>query len=268
MSLNKNNSTPVHRPFVWALKSVFVAAAVLCFMAPRVAADLPSYTEPIQKPPPVCEADTPASLAIRDCSKLLRSEDTDPQQRVQVYTHRGYAWLKEEEPLAAISDFTRAIELDPSHENALKGRARSHENLEKYVEAIEDWTRLIDLNKTDPDVYLQRGKIYHLAGKHELAVADFSHVLELDKKNLEGLVGRAVAFESLERFESALSDFATAITIDDKFIPAFVARGEFWQRRGDTKKAIADYQRALELNSINLKVRQALKKLGVFWIYP
>ena len=251
------------------IASAMAVLFLLCQMPPNAAADLPSYTEdPAPQAEPECEPDTPASLAIRDCSKLLGSNETDPRLRVRVYTMRGYAWLKEEEPIAAISDFTRAIELDATNISAIKGRARSYESLKKYDEALADWTNLIALRPKDTGVHRERGYLYQLAGQHELAIKDFTQALELDKNSMASLVGRAVSLESLERFDEALTDFETVIRTNSKFIPAYVARGEFWERRGNTQKAIADYQKALELNSINLKVRQALKRLGVFWVYP
>lgn len=48
------------------------------------------------------------------------------QEQVRIFTMRGYAWLREEEPIAAISDFPRAIDIDPDNVSALKGRARSY----------------------------------------------------------------------------------------------------------------------------------------------
>ncbi len=216
-----------------------------------------------------CKPDTPAALKIPGCSKMLGSDEVDPKLRVRVYTMRGYAWLTEEEPIAAVSDFSRAIELDASNVSALKGRARAHEILKQYDKAIEDWSSLVAHNPEDPDFLRERGYAHHLAGQYELAVADFTHVLTaIDDKNLDSLVGRAQAFEKLGRFEETEADFETALKINEKYIAAYIARGAYWERRRATNKAIDDYQTALRLNSINLHVRQALQRLGMYWVYP
>ncbi len=240
------------------------AAAALCWATAAIAGGLPSYTEQPQPPPAAeCEPDTPAYYAIRGCSALLGSPDTDPQTRIRIFTMRGYAWLKEEEPTAAISDFTRAIRLDTTNASAITGRARAHDQLKQYQEAAADWTRLINLNSKDPEPYRQRAYTYHLDGKFELAVADFTRVLELDKKHLDGRIGRALAYDAMDKLPEALDDFDKAIKVDARSPAVFQARAEMWDRRKENKKAIADYEASLRLNSINLKIRQALQRLGV-----
>lgn len=246
-----------------------IAAGALCWATAAFAGGIPSYTEQAAPPPAAqCEPDTPAYHAIRGCSALLGSPDTDPETRVRIFNMRGYAWLKEDEPVAAVSDFSRAIKLDETNISALTGRARAHEQLQQYSEATADWTRLVKLNPGNPEFYRQRANSYHLQGKYELAVADFTRVLELDEQSLEGHVGRALAYDAMDKLPEALADFESAIKVDARSPAVFQARAEMWDRRKENKKAIADYEQSLRLNSINLKIRQALQRLGVSHPYP
>ncbi|MBU1211584.1 MAG: hypothetical protein KJ587_09975 [Alphaproteobacteria bacterium] len=250
------------------LKYACTIAAFALLATHASAAGLPSYTEPVKPHAYECEPDTPAYQAIRGCSNLLGSPDTDPQMRIRIYTMRGYAWLKEEEPLAAVSDFSRAIQLDASNASAIKGRARAFEILKQYGDAIEDWTRLIAAKPSEPENYRERAYAYHLNGNYKLAVADFTAVLKLDEKNIDSWIGRANAYDALDKLPDALADFDSAIKLDATYPAVFTARAEMWDRRGENLKAIADYQESLKLNSINLKVRQALQRLGISHPYP
>lgn len=250
------------------LKFAFAITGFIWLATQASAAELPSYTEPAQPPASDCETDTPAYQAIRGCSNLLGQPDTDPRMRIRIYTMRGYAWLKEEEPLAAVSDFSRAIQLDASNASAIKGRARAFEILKQYSDAIEDWTRLIAAKPSEPDYYRERAYTYHLNGEYKLAVADFTSVLKLDEKNIDSWIGRANAYDAMDKLPEALADFEGAIKVSADNPAIFTARAEMWDRRGENLKAIADYSTSLRLNSINLKVRQALQRLGISHPYP
>lgn len=253
------------------------AASLIISFSPVLAEDIPSYTggagipSYTEKKAPSdseCDADTPAYKAIRNCSSVLGSPETDPQTRVRIYTMRGYAWLKEEEPLAAVSDFSRAIRIDPANASAITGRARAFEQMKQYPDAIENWTMLIKLKPYNPAAYRERAYAYHLDGKYQLAVEDFSRVLELDDQNIDSWIGRANAYDALDKVPQALADFDAALKIDARYPATFIARGEMWDRRNEVSKAIADYNTALRINSINLKVRQALQRLGVSHPWP
>jgi len=252
----------------YLLKFACMIAVCVLLATHASAGELPSYTETAKPEASECEPDTPAYQAIRGCSNLLGSPDTDPQMRIRIYTMRGYAWLKEEEPLAAVSDFSRAIQLDASNASAIKGRARAFEILKQYGDAIEDWTRLIAAKPSEPENYRERAYTYHLNGNYKLAVADFTTVLKLDENNIDSWIGRANAYDALDKIPEALADFEGAIKVDAKYPAVFTARAEMWDRRGENLKAIADYQESLRLNSINLKVRQALQRLGISHPYP
>lgn len=227
------------------------------------AEEIPSYAKDVtavNKTP--CKSDTRANQAIRGCTDFDEQTEIDLPTRVRTYTMRGYAWLKDEEPLAAVSDFSRAIKLDPDNTTAIRGRAWAYERLFQYENAIEDWTRLIKNWPQDPERYRERAYTYHLAGQYELAVEDFTRVMELDKSNLDSRIGRALAYDALNKVPEALADFETALELNDKYSAAYVARGEMWERRGKKDKAVTDFENAYKLNSSNQKVWLALKRLG------
>ncbi len=238
-----------------------VAAVAVIWSTFSIAEEMPSYTD-ASKATKKCEEDTPSRQAIRGCTDLEKSPATDAAARIRTYTMRGFAWLKDEAPQAAIADFSRVIEMDPENLAAYKGRAWGHERLYQYREALKDWTRLIELKSNDPELYRERAYTHHLDGQHERAVADFTRVLELDKENLDSRIGRALAYDALNKLPEALADFESALRNNAKYTAVYVARGELWERRGEHENAIADYKNALRLGATSRKVKGALKRLG------
>ena len=238
------------------------AAWSLCWMTAALAEKVPSYTEPA-KPQVACEDDRPANQAIRGCTDLEGAPDPDPAIRVRSYTMRGFAWLKDEEPLAANSDFDRSIAIDPTNPSAYKGRAWAYERLHQFGDAIKDWTRIIALKPGDPELYRERAYTHLLDRNYKLAVADFSQVLKLDENNLDSRIGRAISHDSMNQLSEALADFEAAIKQNPKYTAVYIARGEMWERRGKKEKAVADFENALKLGATSRRVQFALKRLGV-----
>lgn len=242
--------------------SFVLAAAVLVWASVAIAEETPSYTD-AAKTTVKCEDDTPSQRAIRGCTALEKSPAADKTVRIRSYTMRGFAWLKDEAPHAAIADFTRVIEIDPANPAAYKGRAWGYERLYEYGEALQDWSRLIEMKPGDAELYRERAYTHHLAGHHDQAVADFTRVLELDKENLDSRIGRALAYDALNKLPKALEDFESALKKNAKYTAVYVARGEMWERRGEYNNAIADYKSAIQLGATSRRVKGALKRLGV-----
>ena len=83
----------------------------------------------------------------------------------------------------AISDFTRAIELEPRNPFAYKNRGVAR-NLRGDVEgAIEDYTQAIDLNPRYAVAYTNRGVIRASQGNFRAAIADYEKALRVAPKN-------------------------------------------------------------------------------------
>jgi tetratricopeptide (TPR) repeat protein len=95
----------------------------------------------------------------------------------------AYYWVDRLDEV--ISDYTRAIELNPNKVEFYDNRAESYNENRQYVEAISDCTKAIELNlnpKKESLYYLGRAYNYERNGQRDLAIKDFEYVLSLDPK--------------------------------------------------------------------------------------
>ena len=210
-----------------------------------------------------CNQDNSAPLVVQACSALIADAKTDPSERGRIYMLRGVAWMKEEEPAAAVSDFTRAINVDASNAGAIRGRAQAYAMLGKHELAVADWSRLVDIAPNQEEYYRNRGAANLAAGKSEAAMADYTRALEIDPKSLEAYIGRASVYERLENRKQVLSEFATALAINPGYIPAYWAKAQMAERWGDSKLAIESYTTLLNYNGVYWHARKALQRLGI-----
>ena len=72
----------------------------------------------------------------------------------------------------AISDYSKAIEIDPGFAEAHYDRGCSYYELREYEEAIADLTRAIELDPNEARYYGQRSLVYLFSDRMDLAQVD------------------------------------------------------------------------------------------------
>ena len=86
----------------------------------------------------------------------------------------------------ALNKYQEAIEADPSHIHALRGKARSLLKLGRLDESIEVFTTAITREPDFGAAYANRGIAYDSKGEHELALKDYEQALTLDPELAKG----------------------------------------------------------------------------------
>lgn len=101
----------------------------------------------------------------------------------QAYALRGTAHLSSEQPHAAISDYTRALELSGGAQDTdaanFVGRAMSHSQVGQMHEAIVDATQALSINPDFAAAYLLRGNAQHQLEDTAAACQDWSRAANL-----------------------------------------------------------------------------------------
>lgn len=210
-----------------------------------------------------CTQDDSARLALRACTSLLQQDNLKPEALAAIYTARGRAWLREEEAEEAVSDFTRALELQPDSPALLQDRARAHTRLGAHRQAAADWSAIIALAPAADTAYLRRADAYLAAGDTAAALADFDAVLSRNGANVEARIGRGNVFVALDQKADAYREFDIAQELAPGGWQVYHARGVAADNWGDTKLAIENYTRTLQLNTVNWDARRALRRLGL-----
>jgi|GEM_PF-3913387 len=140
----------------------------------------------------------------------------------------------------AISDFTKAIELDPSYVDAYYDRAVAYEQFilhydtpyaadvtDKYNKALDDLDKVLEIEPNYVMVYAEKGNLYYRYGSTEeewrKAIIEYNKALES-----EDLIVQKVAKEGLAG--------------------VYASRARSYLQVGEIDKAHSDYAKAMELN--------------------
>ena len=162
------------------------------------------------------------------------------------YRESGYNKLQSNDYYGAISDFTKAIEIDPNDGYAYRGRGIAKYRLQDYYGAISDCTKLIEINPNQADGYAIRGDAKYWSQDFVGAINDYYKVIEIaPTKDIYSMIGKAKYW--VTDYYGAISDFTKAIEIDPNYVYAYNERGSSKHSLKDYYGAISDFTKAIEI---------------------
>jgi tetratricopeptide (TPR) repeat protein len=135
----------------------------------------------------------------------------------------------------AVADFSRAIELDPRHAEALAGRGVLYAELGQHEKAVADLSRFLELNPRNAAIWYWRGVCSSGLGRWDQAAADFGRALALDPNN------------PVYRDSKALAECSGALARNPRDWDALLKRSGCHRRMGAWDKALADLAQVHEL---------------------
>ncbi|NEW80971.1 MAG: tetratricopeptide repeat protein [Mariniphaga sp.] len=162
----------------------------------------------------------------------------------------NYAWekYKIKDYSGAISDFTKAIELDPNKASYHYLRGASKSNLEDFSGAISDFSKSIEIDPIDAGAFYFRGNAKSHIKDYRGAISDFTKAIELDPKDADYNYLRGNAKSHIKDNRGAISDYTKAIELGPNEGSYYGNRGFAKGNLKDYTGAFADYYKALEID--------------------
>jgi tetratricopeptide (TPR) repeat protein len=192
---------------------------------------------------PGADSATLLDEAERCCEEALALQ---PRQ-AEAYGHRALLRLARGQGDAAMQDYDKLVELNPSPESYYD-RAAAAARLGRLQQAIEDYGRAIRLRPTYARAYGNRALAFmQLAAtqtgqaQYELrrrAFDDFDKAVTLQPDYALAFFNRGNAWMEIQRPSEAIADYTSAIAIDPGYAAAYL-------NRAIAHYALKDYPRAL-----------------------
>jgi tetratricopeptide (TPR) repeat protein len=113
---------------------------------------------------------------IAACTAVIRSRH--PELPVAYYS-RGRAYAEKSQPIRALADFERALQLKPNYPEALLGRGEILAQKGKWRRAVWDYDHAIRVKPDFADAYVDRAIAFDTLHEYRRAIADFDHALRL-----------------------------------------------------------------------------------------
>jgi len=161
---------------------------------------------------------------------------------------RGNAYLIKGQYDEAISDYNKALQINPKLAEAYCARGRTYLLKGEYEQAMSDLNKAIEMNPRLAEAYYNRGDAYGSKGQFDEALSDFNKALEINPKLTKAHFNRGIAYLHKGQYGNAISDFSKTLEMNPKLAEAYINRGAAHEHKGEYDQAISDYNRVLEIN--------------------
>ncbi|CAN5694530.1 hypothetical protein BH24ACI2_BH24ACI2_10010 [soil metagenome] len=160
----------------------------------------------------------------------------------------GLAYGKKGQYDLAITEYNKAIELDPFYVSAYHSRGIAYNKKKEYDLAITDYNKAILLDANYARIYVNRGLAYNNKNQHDQAIVDYNKAIELNPNFAIAYFSRGYAYHNKKQYDKAITDYTKAIELNPQDAFAYFNRGFSYHSKADYDRAIADYRKALEIN--------------------
>ncbi len=171
-----------------------------------------------------------------------------PQTAIE-YAMRGMAHLHLTDPRAAMSDYTKAIELNPRLVLAYNNRGNLKQQFNDWEGAISDYTSVLAINPRSATAYNNRAVVYADLGRGLEAIADYTRAIELDPTFAGAYSNRGNAYSYIDRYPEAIADYTAAIELQPDFDIIYLNRANMYRIQGQFALSLADFDRAILLQT-------------------
>ena len=161
---------------------------------------------------------------------LIIAQISYGQMSYKYYYNIGNSKFKLKDYNGAISNFTKAIELNPEYTNAYYNRALAKDRLNNHYGAISDYSKAIELDPKE-DVYCDRGVSKSKLKDYNSAISDYSKAIELNPVYVLAYHNRGIAKYLLGDRNGGCNDWRKASNLGDKTAKKWVnARRTYFEK--------------------------------------
>ncbi len=166
----------------------------------------------------------------------------------RVYMNRGLIYTTLGHYDYALDDYNKSVDLDPTFARTFNNRGAAYLYLQQYDKALADFSQVISLDSRYTQAYINRGSTYRILKQHDQAIADFSKALELNPTSSLVYSYRGSSYKDLKKYDEAIADFNKAIELNPRNATFYGYRGNTYNDLKEYDKAIVDLSKAIELN--------------------
>jgi tetratricopeptide (TPR) repeat protein/serine/threonine protein kinase len=160
----------------------------------------------------------------------------------------GEAQEAKEAMRQALTNCTKAIELDPKNAGAWHWRGWVYEELHEYEKTIADSTRTIELDPKWANGWYDRGRYYLKLHEYEKAIADSNKAVELQPKKAGFHSALGKALQHQRKVDEAVAECRKAVELDPRSVQAHNDLSDALRTKGSLDEAIAECHKAIDLD--------------------
>ncbi len=147
----------------------------------------------------------------------------------------------------AISDYSKAILLNPKYADAYIARAESKPV--DFDAQISDYSKAISLNPNDASTYFKRGFSKFRLEDYNGALSDYNIALELEPNNTKFIFEKSRVKRDLKDIKGSIDDINKVIELDSLYKDVYYMRGIYKLILNDTEGANVDFEKHIKAST-------------------
>ena len=147
----------------------------------------------------------------------------------------------------AVTCYDKAIEIDPKHAEAWRGKGVSLAMI-SAKKAMICFDRLIEMKPADVHAWLLKEELSRLLGRYEEAIACSDRLIELKPEVGRAWTRKGYALSKLKRYEEAIVCFDKAIEMKYEIADSWMNKGIVLDVSGNAEEATTCFGKATEID--------------------
>jgi tetratricopeptide (TPR) repeat protein len=170
----------------------------------------------------------------------------DPN-RADAHRNLGTAYGKQGNWEESIAAYEKAIKINPDFGEAYGDMAGAYFKAGKLNEAITAGEKGIELAPDYAMSYNNLGIAYGSQGKIDMAIDLFEKAIQADPNSVDAYYNLGFAYEQIEQFDQAIAAYQKAISVDPNYLDAYENLGVVYANQGQIAEAIDQLETFLKL---------------------
>jgi len=142
--------------------------------------------------------------------------EKEPERVPIAYNNRGMAFAAMGLPDRAISDYKKALSLNPSMYEPYYNLGSLYGKTDFLAKAVEYFNKAIAIDPTMPEAYESRGLSYFYLGRYDAALEDYDRAIAIRGNFDRVYLHRGRLYRKINQKEQALENFHTACDLGNK----------------------------------------------------
>jgi len=180
------------------------------------------------------------------------------KEQAKIHYANGAVYLGARNYADALTNFEKAIALDPGYYEAYIGIARCYYGMRDVVAAETTYQRALQVDPQNPKAYDGLAGLFTDQRNYSEAISFYSQAVGVDSTYAPAYWGRGNVYEKLKQYDLALQDYATYLKIKPDEEGVILAQAKLLVKLGRCSEAIGALESLKRRFPEDLKVRKTV----------